>query len=282
MTASIPEITHAWKESSPAYLCLEPLAYSMVHSHDFFEMEFALSGSVNHFINNKVATFRGGDIWFLSPSTVHHFYGDAQHPGVARYLLYFDPTFISNTIWKAIDVHALPFCIHSDGEDFRILQNMFRALLPYADNKFLPRTSFVRWTIEWIILYLFEKRPAPETAPELSQLQPALVYIQSHFRENITVEDVADTVHFSTAHFSRLFHKNMGMSYRDYVLNLRLSYAFSLLYSPDRKVSEACFESGFNSPEYFSRAFKKKFGISPEQHYLDKNPEKRHKTKSDA
>ncbi len=279
MTSSIPEITYDWPENSSASLCLEPLAYSMVHSHDFFEMEFALSGSVNHLVKDKVTTFRGGDIWFLSPSTVHHFYGDAPHPPVERYLLYFEPAFISNTVWKAIDVHALPFCIHLEGEEFRILQNMFRTLLPYANNKFLPRSSFVKWTIEWIILQLFEKHPAPEAAPALSQLQPALVYIQSHFRESITLEDVSETIHFSAAHFSRLFHKNIGMSYRDYVLNLRLSYAFSLLHNPDMKVYEACFQSGFNSPEYFSRAFKKKFGISPEQHYLEKNPEKQKKTR---
>ncbi len=274
MPTFIPEITGAWPENSAASLCLEPTNSCMVHSHDFFEMEFALSGSINHVVNNKLTTFRNGDIWFLSPSTVHHFYGDALHPGFERYLLYFDPSFVSNTVWKAIDVHALPFCIHLEAEEFRVLQNVFRTLLSYAKNKFLPKTDFVKWSIEWIILFLFEKRPTPDASPALPQLQPALVYIQSHFRENITVGEVADTVHFSAAHFSRLFHKTMGMTYQDYVLTLRLSYALSILHAPDIKVYEACFRSGFNSPEYFSRVFKKRFGISPEQHYLNKNPEK--------
>lgn len=277
MTNSIPIITSKFPEDSAACLYLEPVASSMVHSHDFFEMEFAVSGSVNHIVNNKATTFCGGDIWFLSPSSVHHFYGDEHHPGIERYLLYFKPEFISNTVWKAVDVHALPFCLHLKGESFRMLQSMFHNLLPYTSNRFLPRSDFVKWTLEWIILYLFEKRSAPETVAAPPQLQPALVYIQSHFRENITVDEVADTVHFSAAHFSRLFHKHMGMSYRDYVQTLRLAYAFSLLHAPDIKVYEACFQSGFNSPEHFSRAFKKQFGISPEQHYLNKNPEKQKK-----
>jgi|GEM_PF-1047958 len=263
----IPEIASAWSDSFGASICLEPVAYSQVHSHTFFEIEFALSGSVNHIVNNSATIFQGGDIWFLSPSSVHHFYGDAQHPGVERFLLYFDPALISNAVWKAIDVHALPFCLHLEGEELRMLRHIFRTLLSHADKKVLPRTSIVKQTVEWIILYLFEKHtPAAPVSPAFSQLQPALIYIQSHFRGDLSVEDVAATVHFSEAHFSRLFHKALGLSYRDYVLNLRLSYAFSLLYNPIYKVYEVCFRSGFNSPEYFSRAFKKKFGISPEQH----------------
>jgi len=276
MPPVIPEMTRTWSENSSATLCQAPLAHFMVHSHDFFEIEFALSGSVNHLVNDKVTTFRGGDIWFLSPSTVHHFYCDAQHPGVERFLLCFSPSVISDTVWKAVDVHAIPFHIHLEGDDFRTFQSMFRLLLSQTVNKTLPRTSFVKWTLEWIVLQLFDKHSPTPMATDISQLHPALVYIHSHFRENITVEDVAKTVHFSIAHFSRLFHKNIGISYRDYVLNLRLSYAFSLLFSPTSKVYEVCFQCGFNSPEYFSRAFRKKFGISPEQHHREKNPGKQH------
>lgn len=279
MASSIPEFRHSWSENSAASLNRAPLVYSTIHVHNFFELEFALSGSVNHLINNQVTIFRGGDIWLISPATVHHFYSDAIHQGVERYLLLFDPTLISNTVWRAIDVQSTPLCIHLEGRDFDTLQNLFQLLLSYADNRVLPRTEFVKWTLEWIILRLFEKHSPSKTAPVPSQLQPALVYIQTHFRENITMEEVADAVHFSAEHFSRLFHKNIGMSYQNYVLNLRLTYAYSILFSPDITVSEVCFQSGFNSPEYFSRAFKKKFGISPLQHHLDKNPEKQRKAR---
>lgn len=277
MKSYIPEFKHSWSENSAATLDRAPLVYSTVHTHNFFEMEFALSGSVNHLINNQITTFQGGDIWLISPTTVHHFYGDAVHPGVERYLLLFDPTFISNTVWRAIDVQTIPLCIHLEGKDFDTLQNMFQLLLSYADNQVLPRTEFVKWTLEWIILHLFKKHLLSKTAPVPSQLQPALVYIQTHFRENITINEVADVVHFSAEHFSRIFHKSIGMSYKDYILNLRLTHAYSILHAPNIKVGEACFQSGFNSPEYFSRAFKKKFGISPLQHYLDKNPDKQRK-----
>ena len=72
----------------------------------------------------------------------------------------------------------------------------------------------------------------------LFRLQPALLYIQSHFRYDLTV--------------------------------LRLTYAHAMLYEPNHRVQEICFKSGFHTPEYFSRAFKKKYGISPEQHHMDK------------
>ena len=268
--SSIDTYSASFKENSKAHIVLEPLLSCNVHMHTFFEFEFALSGSILHIIEDETTVFQGGDIWFISPSTVHHFMSTNDHPGVERYTLYFDPALISEDIWKSIDIQALPLCLHAEGNDFLTLQHMFQTLLSLSDTPYLSDTPFVKWTLEWLILYLFRNHPVknPSTA---AALQPALLYIQSHFREDITVEEVSSLVHFSTAHFSRLFHKHMGMNYRNYLLNLRLSYAYGALRQPEVKVTEVCFDAGFRSLEYFSRAFKKKFGISPLQYHHNIN-----------
>ena len=265
MTPGVNQLTAAWPDNACAYISLQPLSYYMVHSHSFFELEFAVSGSVRHIVGDESGVFRQGDLWFLSPASVHHFYTDNDHPGVVRWLLYFDPAIISDAVWQSVDVEQLPFCLHMQGDDFTTLRVLFRSLDVHAQSMYLPRTEFVIRTLESLILHLFDRRtPATVTLP--SRLQPALVHIQSHFRSSLTIEDAAQTVHLSVPHFSKLFHAHMGLSYRAYVLNLRLTYAYSMLSDPTKRVQDVCFDAGFQTPEYFSRAFKKKFGISPEQH----------------
>ena len=264
--SSIATYSACFSGNSKAHIVLEPLVSCNVHMHTFFEFEFALSGSILHVIEEETSVFKGGDICFISPSTVHHFMSTEEHPGVERYTLYFDPDLISEDIWKSIDIQSLPLCLHTKGEVFCTLQHMFQTLLSLSDTPHLPDTPFVKWTLEWLILYLFQNHPVKNTSAAAS-LQPALLYIQNHFREDITIEDVAALVHFSTGYFSRLFHKHMGMNYRNYLLNLRLSYAYGALRQQESKVTQICFEAGFHSLEYFSRAFKKKFGISPLQYH---------------
>lgn len=266
MQTEITKVHEAWPANTCAFITREPTRSFGVHAHNYFEIEFALSGSIQHIVNGKSTVFAAGDIWFLNPSTTHLFYADAAHPELERYLLYFDPTVISSKVWRTIDILQLPFCLHTSEAEFSLLSSMFAHLASCAKNRLLERTEFVCRSLEWIILYLSEHHPVSD--PTIAKLQPALVYIQSHYRENIAILDVADVVHYSVPHFSKLFHAYTGLSYREYLLRLRLSYAFLILFNPDIGVQKACFMSGFNTPEYFSRVFRKRFGISPEQHHL--------------
>jgi len=269
MQNDIEKITTNWPKNASVYITKQPLKNYMVHAHTFYEIEFAQSGSVRHVVNGKTGIFQTGDIWFLSPATVHHFYTDPDHPGVDRYLLYFDPDYISEAVRKALQVQTLPFCVHLEGDAFIAMSHLFQVLNSHAKAHLLPHTEFIRCSLECILLHLNEQHLSSLLDNGLSRLQPALIYIQSHFRTDLTIREVADTVYMSVPYFSKLFHKQLGMSYREYVLNLRLTYAHAMLYGPDYRVQEICFRAGFHTPEYFSRAFKKKYGISPERHHLN-------------
>ncbi|WP_234493848.1 helix-turn-helix domain-containing protein [Vibrio maritimus] len=99
---------------------------------------------------------------------------------------------------------------------------------------------------------------------ESNVITTALDYIEKHFTKNIKESDVAGHCHLSTQYFSRIFHREVGCSFRDHLGNKRLEYAKSLLLSDDNKqISSIAYESGFNDVSYFSRVFKRKVGMSP-------------------
>ena len=73
----------------------------------------------------------------------------------------------------------------------------------------------------------------------------------------------AKKYHLTTSYFSRLFHSQVGISFKQYLTALRLSYAKQLLEQNDPSIIDVGYECGFNTPSQFYRAFKSSFGISP-------------------
>ena len=77
---------------------------------------------------------------------------------------------------------------------------------------------------------------------------------------------LANRFSVSVNYLGSLFKKNMGTSFNEYLNNVRLRYACSLLQSSELSVKEVAFASGYNSTEYFLYIFKKKMGMTPREY----------------
>lgn len=97
-------------------------------------------------------------------------------------------------------------------------------------------------------------------------IQEAITYIENHYNKPITREDLATRLRCSVAHFSRLFSKTTGYSYREFLLLFRLEKAKEMLERSHLKVAEIAYGAGFQDPSYFSKAFRKQVGVSPRQY----------------
>lgn len=111
------------------------------------------------------------------------------------------------------------------------------------------------------------KRERADQSPQgaaLKKLAPALHYIQENYtEENVPLAHLAALCGVSQPYLRRLFHRALQTSPALYMRALRLEYARELLLSGEYSVTDASFASGFNDTAYFSREFKKYFGISP-------------------
>jgi len=93
-------------------------------------------------------------------------------------------------------------------------------------------------------------------------------YIDKHFNEEISLEDVSRAVNLSPQYFSRFFKQETGENFIDYLTQVRINKAIELLKDKNHTIKEVCFMIGYNDPNYFSRIFKKVTGYSPsEQRY---------------
>ena len=99
----------------------------------------------------------------------------------------------------------------------------------------------------------------------LTAIFEAVEFIEAHLREEIAVADIADAVGYSLYHFCRTFNGVIHHTPYDYLMRRRLSESAQELIETDRKIIEIAFDYQFNSPETYSRAFKRMFGTQPNQ-----------------
>ncbi len=91
-------------------------------------------------------------------------------------------------------------------------------------------------------------------------------YIDRHLDEPLSIDRLSAVANFSRFHFQRQFSDTVGMSVTRYLQLMRLRRAsYQLAFSLDRRIIEIALQAGFENPESFSRAFKKRFGQTPSQ-----------------
>ena len=94
-------------------------------------------------------------------------------------------------------------------------------------------------------------------------LAMALQYIEGHYQEKLSLQEIADYVHFSAPYFCRLFKKKIGVTFSRYLTNLRIEKSKQLLKSTDIPLSVIPSMVGFEEQSYFTRVFHLTTGISP-------------------
>lgn len=95
------------------------------------------------------------------------------------------------------------------------------------------------------------------------RIKKAIAYVIDHYFENLTVGSVGELLGLSASYFGNLFKAETGMSFHQYLTDIRLNHAEDMLRSGDYKVNEIAWACGFSDPFYFSKVFRKSRGIAP-------------------
>ena len=97
----------------------------------------------------------------------------------------------------------------------------------------------------------------------LEKMKSILKYVEEHYAEHITIDDMASLTYYSKSHFMKFFKQNMGSGFIEYLNDYRLTMSERLLKSSDSSVLEIAQQCGFDNLSYFNRIFKRKYGLSP-------------------
>lgn len=122
---------------------------------------------------------------------------------------------------------------------------------------------FMKNWIEWFMDYM----SGQSNRVDSNVIEKSKKYILMNFsRPDLSIVEVSDYLGFSDKHFSSLFSKEVGITYKEYLTDLRIEKAKLLMKNSNRKVYEIGNEVGYNNTEHFSRVFKKTTGFSPNEY----------------
>lgn len=107
---------------------------------------------------------------------------------------------------------------------------------------------------------------AAEQTDVVVSLRPAVEYIKTHLNENMPMEQIAKLCHLSPSYFSRLFTREMGETYSNYVSRQKIQQAKKMLETTNFTISQIAENLGFLDGGYFSKVFKKFEGTTPAEY----------------
>ncbi len=118
---------------------------------------------------------------------------------------------------------------------------------------------------------IVEQAPGYGSRRHSPHIQKALQYIHENYGQDITLRDLADYLHVSPTHLSRLFRKEMDTSFIDYLVSYRIERARQLICQTDLDLKTIGEKVGFHGYNYFLRAYKEKTGRTPSQDMPGRN-----------
>ena len=97
----------------------------------------------------------------------------------------------------------------------------------------------------------------------IDRIRKVMSYVEEHYKENISLQDVSDLLGIGKEYFCRFFKKNMGISFLQYLNEVRLSHIYQGLMDTDHPIAELMEENGFSNQKLFNRSFKELYGCTP-------------------
>jgi AraC-like DNA-binding protein len=190
-------------------------------------------------------------------------------------VIQFDKNFLGNLIWDKpefktigtlLSKSAAGICFKGEIKDEVIAQMLemdgqqdFKKLLSFLD--ILGKLGEYK-KAEVLSLKIFEQNI---NSKQGSRIDKVLEYLSQNYSEEINLAEVADSIHMSISAFSRFFKRITGKNYVNYLNDLRINSACTLLIETDMSVSEICFKSGFQSLANFNRRFRQIKKICPKE-----------------
>lgn len=246
------------------------------HWHPEIELTLVLSGQIEYQIEEHTFILSAGDGVFCNGNALHS--GHMHKGQKCTYLsITFHPRFLygyensilntkyvnyitSNELWNSLHLEK----IVTWQENVLEYMNKIYDLSQSMPGDFEMQVHMMLLQI-WHLLYQhFSAQPNNLQKPKqhLQRLRDILLFIENHYTQDISLEDVAKNANICKSECCRFFKKHMGITIFDYILYLRIQNSLPLLKKSDSITSVAAMV-GFSSPSYYSQIFKRYMKCTP-------------------
>ena len=240
------------------------------HWHSYFEITWVLEGKGNYFVNGQEYTMEKDDIIIFNNVEPH---GWKLLGGNMKLLvMIFSPEFVAEKISLFDAEYLKPFVERGSnfknrvGREEKVNEEIRISIREIYQDPLMIKANVLRILTMLIRAYQDETKSGEmlkEKKNAMKRLEQAFTYINDHYCEKITLEEVAASVYMSSNYFSSYFRRVANISFSDYVTRLRVNRAREMLRENGANVTEIAMECGFNNISNFYRLYKKHMGKTP-------------------
>ncbi len=248
-------------------------AWSHYHQTEL-ELQFAKNSAGFYFVRNRKYALKKNSVLIIHKNELHHYWGPAGALMPEKFTIMCAPRILDQAGIKRASSRLLRCSrrfnhqiILSD-RDFALAELLAReAAVELAGERLCKREMVLASLAKIVVIVLRNLERGPEQRP--LSLEPgremarALDFIEDHFRESLSLADMAREVSFSPAYFSRSFRRYAGMNFKKYLISRRIIEAKRLLEETGLKILVVSRQVGFSEISTFNKDFKRLVGSTP-------------------
>ncbi|AFH60783.1 GH39 family glycosyl hydrolase [Paenibacillus caseinilyticus] len=263
----------------PLHIFFHNVRYVPNHWHDSLELLFVLKGSAMITVQNKPYSLSEEDLILINSNDIHSIQADQDNLLLA---LQIPDTFLKE---QGVDTEHTVFSCHSFGygpgeqEAFDGIRRLLSSIMWVHTKAGYGYEVKLRSLLLELIYLLLRRFRGAEKAREnpinkrmMERLLKLNEYIQSHYQEPLTLNELAEREGFSVTYLSSFFQKSMGVSFRAYITQIRLEHAVTELLSSEEPIIEIALRHGFPSLKSFHKAFKDAYDTTPAEYRRSQKP----------
>lgn len=246
------------------------------HVHNAMEIIMPIENCYNVYSSSDEFKAEPGDIIIIPPNEMHRL---VSPPSGSRFIFLIDVSFMTGLQGFTSISPLIKSILYITPSEYGPIYNELYQLLVQIRTEYFTSSHYYELTIHSHLLNFFvllgqDHLNRVDMYSGLNSLMQkeymqrfnnVLNYINEHFAEDLTLEDVADCSGFSKFHFTRLFKKYTDSTFYEYLVYRRIQEAEKLLADADMTITDVALYSGFSSISTFNRTFKQKKNCTPRE-----------------
>ncbi|HEL6768339.1 TPA: helix-turn-helix transcriptional regulator [Listeria monocytogenes] len=252
------------------------------HWHKEIEIIYALKGSLNLGVNDMPIQLKEGEIQVINGGDVHYFLAS---PSSERIVIQFDLSLFQEEMQMDGQMQTLREMLIEMAhlsrewpeETVAKMQSLIMNIHSESSGEKPGKHYILKADLLAIIGLIYREIPQIKTQPDsvisedavlksqetLHKLDQIFSYVEKHYQEPVSLQEVADYTGFSTYYFTKFFKRNTGMTFVTFLNDYRLNKAKWMLLNEAFPVTEVAELAGFSSVKTFHHAFKRAMGVAP-------------------
>lgn len=249
------------------------------HGHDDIEIGVIMEGSVSLLLEQEKYLLHKGDIFLINRHQVHSLYSTNENNLILAFQLHTE-------FYRQID-YSLEYLrfenniIHSGFLHKKLLPLFYQcADIYFQDLSFgALKCSSIMLDIlyqlaDGTLCHIASEKESVSAYHNTMRLNRIMDYINEHYTERISLQDLAELENITDYHMSHFIRKMLGISFQEYVNQLRFKHALTLIQKTDLHILDICMESGFSSSRYLNQMFEKNLHCTAKEYIkMKKKPE---------